>query len=219
MKHVLLSLIAAILISSVHVLAANAATITTYDWTSLSGFTPITQSCSTISNNTLTMTCQSGALLSIQKWNPAYNLTLEGTASGQPAPGSTTTRYWAGLVLLQEDDGPNAHYAQLATVNNVNPISGRRVASLTLPSQPGGKSLLNGESGRSYSFKIAYNANDNKVRYYVNGSLKQTRGMDFTGPIHAETICVSVHAGQGNDGSSARCIFGPMKITGEKLSG
>lgn len=208
---------------------ANAAeSVVNYNWTAplFPGWTKITQDCMTVNDSDgdghgeLTMTCQSAALQSIQTWDPTKDLTIEGSVSGEPAPGSSTNRYWAGLVLFQADDGPDARYAQLASVRGVNPINytSPKIASLTLPSEPGGKVLSDGSSGQSYVFKIVYDYSSRTIKYYVNGNSEQTRkNFRFTEPVRIWTLCVSVSAGQPNDGSNARCVFGPLKVTGQKL--
>lgn len=218
-----LALLAAALVLAGAPVAVAAGTTTTYDWSSLAGFTNVGSPCSTISGGKLTMTCQSAALQSVQAWDHRQNLTIEGTMSAQPAPGSSATRYWGGLVLLEKDDGPGATYLSLVSERNIAPISMKtsapKIAALTIPEHAAGFPVMNGAPGQSYPFKIAYSAGSKLARYYVNNmsSAIAIQNHTFRGPVRAWTICVSVNAGEPNDGSSALCQFGPVKVTGQKL--
>ena len=186
----------------------------TEPWADTSGWDPVGWPNATVSGGRLTQINQSAALQSKRTWDASKPIVLSGTVSGEPAPGSSTTDFWAGLVLFQKDDGPGASYAQFAVERHVPPFTSRstQLVSLTLPNYPGGSALSSGAAGRDYAFSIAWNPSTGKVTYSIDGQVVQTRLASLSGPVRVWTICVSVGAGRPDNGSAAQCEYGPVTV-------
>ncbi len=197
--------------------ASAADTVTTESWSSLSAWQTITQSCFQVKDGTAMGRCQSAALQSKQTWDFRKPITVSAAVSATPANGSSTNDYWGGLTLYQDDN----HYAELATERHIEPWQEDQtphIVSLNSTSiSPGGRIYQTGVAGKSYNFKISWNPTAKNWSYYINNKKVDTVSAVFTGPVRIWLLCVSVNEATPDNGSAARCRFGPVTITGTKL--
>lgn len=209
MIRLFLALFTLLLLTTQPVLAA---TTWTESWSDLARWQPITQDCFHIVSGTADGVCQSAALLSLQRWRPGSAIAVSANVLGEPAVGSSTTDYWAGLTLYQDE----SHYAEIATERHVPPFQ-RYPSPQIVRIDPNGAVLAAASPGVWEAFKVTYNPLTQRACYFRNGVQLQCHVRGFSAPLAIELLCVSVGEQVSDNGSSAHCRFGPVTVTGNQV--
>lgn len=197
---------------------ATAASLSFENWTSgLSKWEPVTQNCTSLTNGTAVMTCQSAALRSYQSWDYRQSLSVEADVSGQPAPGSSTDDYWCGLVLWSQEDSKRQEYGSIELANDVPPPSanysdriGVLVASRS--SWTNNASLQPYTRGATAKLRAVWSAVRREYTFFVGSTLVARKSGTPVRNFRVEIIAVSVGENTPNNGSNALCKFGPITV-------
>lgn len=182
--------------------------IWTEPWANLDAWQPITQDCFTVANGRAEAVCQSAALRTLQTWDAHSPLSVTENVCAQPAPGSSTTDYWAGLTIEQDD----SHYAELATERHVPPFSQPQPLLVSL--RPWGTVEGRGQVGQCYDLALFWQPSKHAWTARINGATVGTYQGAFTSPLAVEILCVSVGENTPDNGSAAACSFGPVTVQG-----
>ncbi len=214
----IISVAAFLMVSALTVLPTMAAGTWTEDWTSgLSRWETVTQSCTSLSTGKAVMTCQSGALRSLQSWDYRQSLSVEADVSGRPAPGSTTDDYWCGLVLWSQEDSRRQEYGSIELANDVKPPStaySDRIGVL-VASRSG---WTNNRAERPYTpgttvhLSVVWDAVSRTYTFKANSTTLRRKAATPNQNFRVELIAVSVGENTSNNGSNALCTFGPVVV-------
>lgn len=177
----------------------------------LTAWAPVTQQCSTISGDVLTMECQSAGLASNQRYTGAVHISVE----VQAGPIGTTSNYWAGLALnsnVASDDS----YAEVALTQGIAPFEGLETPSAVLLSTTG-KSNCCQVVGRIdpvlwHTLTIDYSAG--KATYTVDGTARAVR-VKLGTSYQVELLCVAVDPGTSVSGALTRCNWRNLSVVGQ----
>jgi hypothetical protein len=157
---------------------------------------------------------QSGALQGTQRWRRDEPISVRGSVS---AWATSSAKYFAGIALFNPDSG-DTNYYELCLYNNVPPfpaIQGPGVGTLT--NEAGAR--LGPYLTRDWrDFGLFWEPQEGAITYVVDGIIRQK----LTGlTLQAHPViwlgCVSVGENVGNDGSSARALFGPLEVVGVRV--
>ena len=198
------------------VLCGNAHAAGTWQesWSGLGNWTGITGGlgCSSVSGGRLTMTCESGALLSTRTFDRRQNLTVEADVSCQAAVGDD---FWCSLVIWAREDATRAEYASLELASDDGSApggAGSPQASYLFFSPYSQGRIASYAPGTTRRLKLAYTAATQKVTMTVNGGSATTKAFRPRNPLHVWLGAIAYGEGRGGP-NRARGVFGPVTVT------
>ena len=173
------------------------------------------------------VTCESAGLYTKTRYDASRGVRVTVEVMGEPAPTSTSTRFWAAVALVHCDDGGPCRwpeYVTLAIQNGIKPLDHWRHDSFGHISTPMGDEDwdrccevlfprgIQAHAGQSYLLQIEYRPE--RVRYFINKQLVHELRIDIGGNPYVEVLCVAVSPGQSRTGERAHCRFGELTIEG-----
>lgn len=187
----------------------------TETWQNLSAWTTVTQQgCWQPNGQTVVATCQSSALRSAAQWDAAQPWSMAWKQRAEPA--STHNRYWASGGWWVSEGGVIADYATA--------VQSRGVSGLPPGPQTGFIGDWYSDPYTSYvagtwrTWRVEWDPVNKRTLVFLDGArvgrYKQARP---NGPMRARLECSSVGENTPDDGSAARCEFGPITVTGVQL--
>jgi hypothetical protein len=167
------------------------------------------------------MECESAAAYSIDQFDASQPIQVTASLSGASSKKSSSNWFWAGLVLLVEDD-PNSHYVELSIERNMfykdNAIE---FVHLSFPNIVGvccttiETPSIAALEGVPYTFTIRYKPGE--VTYLINNVLVKRVKVNLGGNPKVGVLCVAEEPGTSKPGSLAECRFGPVTVIGSVL--
>lgn len=166
--------------------------------------------CYSVTPGRLRLTCQSAGLVTRQAWSRQFPITVTASVSASAAIGP---RYFGGLTIYDLDSGDTA-YGEIALASGVPPFQN------TTGDQAG--VLVNDGlywhapvNAGWHALQVVY-LPAGQYKLYLDGALVNT--VTPWRPLQRDPVifilCVSVGENTPDDGSLARCDFGPVTVTG-----
>lgn len=222
----------ALIMLNVNSVNSQAATVWTESWDSYegmlfrwngvgdagSGYNP---RCFQVIPGLLDMNCQSGALISLQKFDYRSPVAMEGSVYAEPSVNSTTTENLSHFTIYGVDDADGARYSGIYIsykdgVDKVFIIGGGYSQQVATVPHGVHKARVVWEQTCTGRFlrKCSWG-----YSHYLDGEfLKRTTSGLLKEPASAWVGCSSVGPGAPNDGSSSHCQFGPVTIQGTMIN-
>lgn len=201
-------------------LDTQAATAWTSPWASVAqvqaDWQAVGAPCYSVTTGKLTMQCQSAGLVTRAAWSPLFPLTVTARVSATAVTGG---KYFAGLTIY-DHASDDTRYGELALGRNVPPMSrfGDSHYLMNLVDDGGYTPYQTVQPSTAYTLSVVYRPGGiwDGARYwfYLNGALQSYRDGQALGELRIFLVCASVGEATPNDGSLARCEFGPVAVTG-----